>query len=437
MILFESRLNEFSLQRSLSRGNGTVTDRLHWLSRSTGTKSVWKRYTAVMCLDDLFYERCGYHPLDNLCLRTIQEFLGHKVSLGKRLRQKRSKRKKVTYLFSTHREQQVSVLLRYLKLYNADDYKRFRNTVWMFDESKKGLPDDMIVQVRSIFPTAEEVNITTTTPPSQNPTETENFFRSISKIPNLIRRVDDWAFKVEFQDRVQLLTNQLKVLKDASDFFFNDKKLKQLFGMVLTIANFLKKNKRKTIYGFSLESLRNLNKDVYFYLATELVNNHRGLLEFTKDVDKVIPPAMKMSYKEVEDQFQELGRDVSNMEARIDNYTTLSGSDSFVKTFSGFIEKARIMYEKTNSSFVAVQNSIIRLQRELRAKELFNFRSNRQIEGFAILYNFKEELVKAIKEIDKGIKIQTAKLRVQKQREERKKRMKAKKKEQEQKKEKI
>ncbi|XP_037959503.1 protein cappuccino isoform X2 [Teleopsis dalmanni] len=200
--------------------------------------------------------------IDDMNLDNLDEFTElfsrQAVISAVKPKEKKEVRVKTIKVLSSKRSQSIGILARSLHC----DVEEIEQGVCNIDTSLVSL--ETLQQIISIQGTEEELEIINEAAKGDVPLDyPEMFLLNISKICMFSERVSCLVFQQEFDEATTQISRKLEVVERVSQFLMQNKELKHVFSIILTLGNYMNAGNRQRgqADGFALEILGKL-KDV-------------------------------------------------------------------------------------------------------------------------------------------------------------------------------
>jgi septal ring factor EnvC (AmiA/AmiB activator) len=291
----------------------------------------------------------------------------------------KEKKKTIVTLIDGKRAYNISLQLGSLREFS---YTRIREAIIQLDESV--INDNNIGILLQIAPTQEEVDLVVAYTGTDELGEPEKFFKVLSDIPNLISRLEAWAFKLKFLNMFSNVGPDIENITESCLELKNSKNFTNLLTLILTLGNFLNgQNARKISYGFKVKSLNQIEdtktgdgKGNLLQYLVKIINEKYPELKYFDEELSHIRPSSRVILGSVIEDIAELKKGVDLVQKHINimqKQNTLEG-DQFLSVMTQF-------YEKSHSSMNALDESMNLM--------------NTLLEEVALLYNeTKADLMK-------------------------------------------
>jgi len=212
----------------------------------------------------------------------------------------------------------------------------------------------------------------------------EQFSFPFSKVTNLDQRLKCFQILVDFEPKKVDLVPDIATLDKCSKFISSDKRVERFCEVILHIGNFLNNGNKRLgeACGFKLETIAKLgdtktsdNKKTILEVVIEMImdgkEDHRNIIEFTKDEVDLISAGARLSLPTVEAELKLLQKTFNAATEMAPKITPTDDTDKFLDTFTAFSSKAgddMTAMAKDFETALANYNSCVSLMGEEPAK---------------------------------------------------------------------
>jgi len=315
-ILWDRNWGDYRIDFGKSKGNFEINDFMTWKHLHSGEICVWQRYTNTMALRTILWDTDLEFPM--LIVSCLQSFLGDKTYVKQKEKKEKKKKDKIG-IVNYKTVQDASFALQLYKLSSEERMLDFRDCLLAMDE--KRLFDEFhvqqIPQLANFFPTTEELRAVAGLAYesiAKNPVYL--WFYTLSTIPNLRQRMENWKFKIEFLENLTHVYNNLSSFEDGARFWSESESLKLMFGLILKLSNFINHNvaSRKNAYGFELSSLPRLSRSFLNYLILLCDDKYPKALEFVKEYQDILDARIQhLEFQDVRNDLNEIKNGFRNI----------------------------------------------------------------------------------------------------------------------------
>eukprot|EP01083_Nonionella_stella_P224599 799355_1 len=253
---------------------------------------------------------------------------------------------------SDKRSQQVQIGLRSYHMTNND----LRQMILSLDDTK--LDIDNLIGLIDIIPTPEEQLQAEKASQEKNISNfgvAERFFYSLYDIIELGPRFKKWLFKLQFEDKVDRVEQQMVLLERSKIAVTHSQNLQQILSILLAFGNHMNYgNKLKgNCYGFHLTDLALLpqiktfdNSMTFPMFLYDFIARKKPKLLNIFDELSIVDQASGMDIDTVEKLYDELVKEMKDLRAMINRYKeeyfeVLSEDDLFIRKISAFETTAK------------------------------------------------------------------------------------------------
>jgi diaphanous 1 len=206
-------------------------------------------------------------------------------------KKKPKKAQAISLISDANRCNNVEISLSRFKATNQD----IKNAILAMDETM--LNPDKLTALLKIIPTSDELSaVEAYDGDVALLAKTEKFFKTISSIPMCQKRLELFLFKQFYQEQMDDLTANLRMVQRALQGIKESKGLKSLFQIILAMGNYLNAGSRNGgAYGFKLNTLGKLRStrsvdnstNLLEYIVNHCRNNKADVLQFKNDLAAV------------------------------------------------------------------------------------------------------------------------------------------------------
>lgn len=265
------------------------------------------------------------------------------------------KKKQEIKIIDAKRSQNVTIGLSRFRMSNEEIY----DAIVFMDETKLDL--DQIQKLVNFVPTDEETQeMLTFAGDISLLGKTEKLFLSLAPVPKLKQRMELWAFKLQLNDLLREIDNNIDDVRDALAEIRNSDALKEVFKLVLALGNYVNGNTRKGgAYGFKLSSFTQMSnmkstdnsQTMMNYLVSFIEKSNPNLLKVMDDLAHV-GDACRVEQDAVQSEVTNVTRDIKSLESMMK--LEMVSEDRFQLIMGPFLETAKKRYDELRTRFDAV-----------------------------------------------------------------------------------
>lgn len=309
--------------------------------------------------------------------------------------QKKSKKQPST-LFPDKRNYNVAIGLKMFKMPNKEIYKAIITT----DESVLNL--DSVNKLISVVPDPSEVEIINTQESFDDSWNIcDRFFWEMRKIPNVKKRLELWLFKLQFEENISFHEDRVNLLHDAAAVIRGSDRLKEIFGMILAVGNYMNAGTKKgNVYAFKLSTLTQLTTpkslegdiNLLHYIIDTMENHNPNAFDWLDEFG-VVGKAAKQNVNDIESDLINFEKEINNM---IENLEESIGEadvlDNFHIIMRKFSKQAKQDFDKMKDNFFTSKEDNKNLAKE------FGEKKDEELEYLKTFAEFISSLKKSIEE---------------------------------------
>ncbi|ETO13695.1 hypothetical protein RFI_23673 [Reticulomyxa filosa] len=306
-----------------------------------------------------------------------------------------SKKKKddTIHLLDSKRAYNVDIGLSRIKL----THNRILDAILGMDETTFNV--DNISKLISYVPTPEEVD--TITSYEGDPSQlghAEQFFLTLSVIPNVPERLRLWEFKLRFKELIDQQNEKISLLRKAHDTVKNSKAFRDVLRYILKIGNYMNGGTKKgQAYGFKLSSLKQLTgaktadntMSLMEYLILVLRKNANDAFKFVEEFE-ILEEVSRVDVSQLAADVNKIGVNLQSIKKRIDSKVDQSDRRNlFGDVMTHFLKSGEIEFQQLRNRHDRVKQDCLKLS------EFLNQSNDIQLEFFKLLNEFKQLFTKA------------------------------------------